>query len=454
MRPRSRPGLYRRSRRLWLSQQAWRRRLAFWCGGLAVGLAAVVLAVAADYVQAWFHALVAWMPLASLVVTPAGFALSVMLMRRYFPGSQGSGIPQAIAARHFTDPARRTRLLSLRLAAGKILLTLLGLLVGASAGREGPTVQIGASVMHAVGRSWKSTYPGLILAGSAAGIAAAFNTPLAGIVFAIEEMSRSFEQRTSGLVLTAVIIAGIAAQALLGNYTYFGHTAASLDRIADWAAVPICGVAGGLVGGIFSMVVVFFARGLPGRAGVLAKRHPVAFAALCGLLVAIVGLASGGLTYGTGYAQAKSLIEATGQVPASFGPLKLLATTLSTVSGIPGGIFSPSLAVGAGLGADVARLLPHAPVSAVILLGMVGYFAGVVQAPITAFVIVLEMTDGHVMAVPLMMTALISYGTTRVIGTRPIYHALAEGFLASEARVADRREPTGGQKDATSGEDA
>jgi H+/Cl- antiporter ClcA len=422
------PGLYRRARLL-LRREAWRRQIVFWCGGLSVGVAAVGLTVAANYVQEWFGDLVAVSPLFALAVTPLGLALSVALTRRYFPGSQGSGIPQAIAARQFDDAEDRGKLVSLRIAFGKILLTLLGLLCGASAGREGPTVQVGASVMHAVGRVWVGKHQGLILAGAAAGVAAAFNTPLAGIVFAIEEMSRSFEQRTSGLVLAAVIVAGLASLALLGNYTYFGHTAATLARLEDWAAVPLCGVAGGLLGGLFSKVVVAMARGLPGTVGALIRRHPVPFAAFCGLLVAGIGILSGGTTYGTGYDQAKHLVEGTGQVPVSFGILKFAATTLSTVSGIPGGIFSPSLAVGAGLGANVAALLPGAQTGAVILLGMVGYFAGVVQAPITAFVIVLEMTDSNTMTVPLMLTALIAYGTARLIGTRPIYHALSENFL-------------------------
>jgi H+/Cl- antiporter ClcA len=422
-----RPGFYRRSR-FFLSRRTWRPRLAFWCGGLTIGVTAVVMAIAADYVQAWYRDMLGYSPYLSLAITPMGLALAVALTRRYFPGSQGSGIPQAIAARQFSDWESRTRLLSLRLAAGKILLTLLGLLCGASAGREGPTVQVGASVMHTVGRVWSGKHQGLILAGSAAGVAAAFNTPLAGIVFAIEEMSRSFEQRTSGLVLTTVIIAGIASLALLGNYTYFGHTAAALHQFQDWAAVPLCGVAGGLLGGIFSKIVVVFGRGLPGRTGQAIKDHPVIFAALCGLLVAGIGILSGGITYGTGYTEARHLVEGEG-LSQRFGILKFCATTLSTISGIPGGIFSPSLAVGAGLGANVARLLPGAPLGAVVLLGMVGYFAGVVQAPITAFVIVLELTAGHDMAVPLMLTALIGYGTTRLIGAEPIYHALAETFL-------------------------
>ena len=363
------------------------------------------------------------------------------MTRRFFPGSQGSGIPQAIAARGLADDAARASLLSLRIGFGKIALTLLALLVGASAGREGPTVQVGASIMQAVGRwtGWTGgKHLGLVLAGGAAGIAAAFNTPLAGIVFAIEEMSRSYEQRTSGLVLTTVILAGIASLGLLGNYTYFGHTAAALAAPSQWIAVPVCGIAGGLLGGVFSSLILFASRGLPGRAGALIRRHPVSFAALCGLLVALIGLASGGTTYGTGYDEARRLLAGDGTMPQSFGLLKLLATLLSSVSGIPGGIFSPSLAVGVGLGADLAPLLPSVPHGAIILLGMVGYFAGVVQSPITAFVIVLEMTGNDAMAVPLMATSVIAYGASKLVCPKPIYHALADGFLATFPRAARR----------------
>jgi H+/Cl- antiporter ClcA len=99
------------------------------------------------------------------------------------------------------------------------------------------------------------------------------------------------------------------------------------------------------------------------------------------------------------------------------------------VSGIPGGIFSPSLAAGAGLGSNVAHFFPGTPLGAILLLGMVSYFAGVVQAPITAFVIVTEMTDNHAMVVPLMAAALIAYGSSRLVCKEGVYHALAKGFL-------------------------
>ncbi len=406
----------------------WRRRILFLAGGLLVGALAAALALLADQAQELFAAILLRSRYIALVLTPCGFSLAVFLTNRFFPNANGSGIPQAIAARKLTDQAARSRLVSLRIAVGKILLTLLGLACGASAGREGPTVQVGASVMFALGRFSPRRQPGLILAGAAAGVAAAFNTPLAGIVFGIEEMSRAFEIRTSSLVIGTVIAAGLTSIALMGNYTYFGTTPVALKTTVDWLAVPACGVLGGLAGGVFSRLVIAVARGLPGRIGGLIKRHKVPFAAVCGFAVALCGLASGDLIYGTGYSQVKPALEGGAALAQSFGILKFAATTLTTISGIPGGIFSPSLAVGAGLGANLAAIFPSTPVEALLLLGMVSYFAGVVQAPITAFVIVTEMTQNHAMVVPLMAASLIAWAVSRTMNKDGIYHALAENY--------------------------
>jgi H+/Cl- antiporter ClcA len=197
----------------------------------------------------------------------------------------------------------------------------------------------------------------------------------------------------------------------------------------DWLAVPLCGLVGGLAGGLFSRVIITMARGVPAAPGRLIKRHPTPFALVCGLGVALCGLVSGDMIYGTGYAKVKAALDSGTPLQWHFSLLKLIATAFSAVSGIPGGIFSPSLAVGAGLGSDVAQLFPNAPLGAVMLLGMVSYFAGVVQAPITAFVIVTEMSDNHAMVVPLMAAALIAYATSRLVCHEGIYHALAKEFL-------------------------
>jgi H+/Cl- antiporter ClcA len=330
--------------------------------------------------------------------------------------------------------------LSLRIAFGKFIVTLLGLCCGASIGREGPTVQIGAAIMHALGRKLRlprlNLDRALILAGGAAGVAAAFNTPLAGVVFAIEELSPSFEARTSGTVLTAVIIAGITTLALMGNYAYFGHTAVELDFGRGWLSVMLCGVGGGLSGGLFSAALIRAAHGLPGGFGRIARRWPIVFVACCGVALAVIGIVSGGQTYGTGYAQARGLVEGTGAPGPWFIVLKFLATAISYISGIPGGIFAPSLSIGAGLGAWLAAFIPSAPAGAVVLLGMVGYFSGVVQAPITATIIVMEMTDNQRLTIPLMATAFLAFGVSRLVCRRPIYGALARRFLQVQQHAA------------------
>jgi H+/Cl- antiporter ClcA len=273
---------------------------------------------------------------------------------------------------------------------------------------------------------------GIVLAGGAAGIAAAFNTPLAGIVFAIEELSHSFEARTSGTVLTAVIVAGITTLAVAGNYTYFGVTSAELQIGEGWfIAVILCGVCGGIAGGVFSWVLVRASNGLPGWLGRQVVQRPLVFAVLCGLAVALIGLAAGGATYGTGYEQARSVVMGTAHLGSWYFVLKLAATIASYLSGMPGGIFAPSLSVGAGLGQWLSGLIPQAPEPAVVLLAMVGYFAGVVQAPITSIIIVMEMTDNQRMTIPLMATAVIAYGVSRLICRRALYGALATRFLTA-----------------------
>ncbi|HXS53749.1 MAG TPA: chloride channel protein [Usitatibacter sp.] len=427
----------RRSRHVWLSRSLWNRRLVFIVGSIAAALAAVGFALAATRTLEVLGRVLQRWPWAAFVLAPAGLALVSWLSRNFFRGAEGSGIPQTIAALAYPDSAIRDRLLSLRIALGKIALTLVGLLSGASIGREGPTVQIAASIMYSLNRfspfPHESMKRGLILAGGAAGIAAAFNAPLAGVVFAIEEMSRSFSQRTSGIVITAVIIAGIVSYSLLGNYAYFGRTSATLDFSTGWSVVVVCGTVGGLLGGTFSRLLIASARSVEGPFATFRRTRPVAFAALCGLVIAMLGYVSQGTIYGTGYAETKRILQETGGIPLSFGVLKLLATVVSYVTGIPGGIFSPSLAVGAGIGQDIAALLPPAPVGAVAVIGMVAYFSGVVQAPITAFVIVVEMTRDADMALPLMAASIIAYGFSRLVCPQPVYKALSKSFRHSRA---------------------
>lgn len=422
----------------------WRRRLVFWGGAILLGVAATSLAWASDWAGEVFRTVVGdrlWLP---FLITPLGLMLIAWLTRRLFPAAEGSGIPQVIAMLQVNDESLRQRVLGLPVAIGKGAMIVLGLMCGASIGREGPTVHIAASLSYSLVRL--AHFPvhiqerGLILAGAAAGLAAAFNTPLAGIIFAIEEMSKNFEEKTSGVILTAVILAGMTALVLHGNYHYFGYVDASMTIVDALLPVLVCGVAGGVLGGLFSQLLISGTR----RLGPIRARHPYLFAATCGVLLAAVGLASAGLTFGTGYDEARHVLSG-GDGDPWYPIAKLAATLVSYWSGIPGGIFAPTLSTGAGLGTVLADVLTTTPLPVLALLSMVAYFTGVVRSPITAVVVVMEMTDNHGMLLPLMGTALIAEWVSRHICAEPLYRALARNYLqntlTAETSTANRTDP-------------
>ncbi|WMJ71482.1 chloride channel protein [Stenotrophomonas sp. 24(2023)] len=418
------------SSRRWLgSREQWLERIALWGGAIAVALAAIVFAKAADAAFAVFtriHQASSWWP---VLLTPAVFALLAWLTQGLLRPTRGSGIPQVIAALDTPDRAFRAQNLALPVSAGKLGLTVLALLGGASVGREGPTVHVGASLMYVIGRALGFRDPRqathFLLAGGAAGIAAAFNTPLAGVVFAIEELSGRFEHRFSGTLLTAVIVAGVVSLGLLGNYTYFGRVGASLPLGMGWLAVLLCGVAGGLGGGLFSRLVLAAADGRPRWLGQARARHPVLFAAGCGLVLALLGVVFGLGAFGTGYEQARLLVQGQGGVGDGFGLMKFAANLVSYVAGIPGGLFSPALAVGAGLGHNLAALLPGVDPAAVVVLGMCAYLTGVTQAPLTSAVISLELTDTGDLLLPILAAVLLARVASSWVCHVPIYRALA-----------------------------
>ena len=418
-----------RRRRLHVISKRTQRRGLFLFGGLVVGSSAVAFALLCDEVSALFLRILAISPYLPLLLTPLGFAISNLLARRYFNFSQGSGIPQVIAAMSIHDKPAQQRLVALRVAIGKVLLTAFGLLCGASIGREGPTVQIGASVMYAVGRFAPRMQRGLLIAGASAGVAAAFNTPLAGIVFGIEELGRSFEWRNSSTVLGTVICGGLVSLSWLGDYNYFGTNEVVLHG-SVWLAVPLCGCVGGLLGGVFGILMVRAAGPWQSQVGRWLKLNPVIFSALCGFGVAVCGLLSQAESYGTGYQHVLILLHG-GQLPtAYFAPLKFTSTLLSAISGIPGGFFSPTLCVGASIGRTLHDMIALAPMPAMAILGMAAYFSGVVQAPLTAAVIVTEMTNDQGLVVPVLLAALLGHAASSMLMKEGVYHALARRYVA------------------------
>ena len=418
----------------------WQRRAALWIGGVVVGLAAIVFARASDEAFVLFRKVVAFSPWLPLALTPAVFALLSWLTEGVLKPTRGSGIPQVIAAIEVEDARLRQRLLALPVALGKMVLTLVALAGGASVGREGPTVHVGAGLMFWIGRRFgfsdAKALSRFVLAGGGAGIAAAFNTPLAGVVFAIEELAGTYEHRFSGIILTAVIFAGVVSLGVLGNYAYFGQVASTLPLGQSWIAIALCGICGGIGGGLFSRAILLSDTGPLARIAALRRRNPVVFAAACGLALAGIGVASGGVVYGTGYAEAHGLVQETHGAAALFGLLKLSANILSYWAGIPGGIFSPALAVGAGMGHTISILIPDADAGAVILLGMAAFLAGVTQAPITSAVISLELTANQSMIIPIMAVCVLSRGMSSLVCRTPVYRAFAERLVDEFEREA------------------
>ncbi len=412
----------------------WSGRLVFWLGAVGVGLLAVAFAKMADWFGAQFQILYSefsWLP---WVLTPLGGMLLLWITRRYFPGAEGSGIPQTLAHLQNPQAERAHPLLSLRIIAGKILVGASAVGAGFSLGREGPTVQVGASLMHELHRilprSLHISREHLIVAGGAAGIAAAFNTPLAGIMFAIEEMTRSVGSRLSGLIVIAIVLAGVVSQALIGGGHYYGHILIATETGDLLVWVIVAALASGVAGGLFARLLIKAAFGWTGRIANFRRERPYLFVGCCGLLIALMGSLTAGAIFGTGYEPTRALLEGDAdELPWYFFVFKLAATFLSYLCGLPGGIFAPSLSIGAGLGHALTHLLGNPDNAGMLLvLAMAGFLAAATQAPITSFIIVMEMVDGYSKVIALMAVALFASWISRLFSP-PLYITLARRYL-------------------------
>lgn len=419
----------------------WRGRLLIWGGAICVGLLAVLFAELSEIAVNSFRRIAGdlwWWP---LLICPTGGAAVVWATRRWFPGAEGSGIPQSLAAIHDEKqgPTGPLALLSLRIACGKIAMGTAALFAGFSMGREGPMVQIGAAMMNSLHsrlpRRLNIQRRHLIVAGGAAGIAAAFNTPLAGVMFAIEEMHRGLEARMSGILIIAVVLAGLVSQALLGNYAYFGwvsHTGLKSYFQIVW--VLLIAIACGLTGGAFARLLLLATSPNTPIISRLRSTRPVAFAAICGLLIALIGILGDNHSFGTGYAETRDLFENDAELPWHYGIDKFSVTLLSAVSGVPGGIFAPSIAIGAGLGSNLAALLAdQLATGTVLVLCAAGFLAAVTQAPITAFVIVMEVVSGYGVIIDLMIVALLASMISRLL-CPPLYRTQAQRIVGRTNR--------------------
>jgi H+/Cl- antiporter ClcA len=407
----------------------WRDRLVVMLFAVMSGLLIVFFTKLSEWVLSLFHDQYSRNEWIIFIVTPLICAAVVWVTQRFYPSSAGSGIPQVMAALTPEVSAKeRGFFISFKLSIAKLFLTTAGLLGGLSLGREGPSVQIASGMMRNA-RRWLSprstiSESGLILAGGAAGIAAAFNTPLAGVMFAIEELSRHPEDRRNGILITAIVLSGLVAVSIEGNATYFGHIDGAAMSWGMLAPAFVVAIVSGCAGGIFSRLLISCLNPQGGVFNQYKKKHPVLFALVIGVLIALIGYWSAGSTFGSGYSHTKAMLEAQADVSAFYPILKMAATCLTTWSGVPGGIFAPSLAIGASLGNDVAMLFSSVNTPTLIALGMAGFLAAVTQAPLTSFIIVMEMVSGHELVLSLMLAAFVASAVSRLI-SKPLYATLA-----------------------------
>lgn len=384
----------------------------------------------------------AWAFPLPLLLGLVGASLAVYLVRRFAPEAAGSGIPHVKAVLHGLSPMHWRRLLAVKFAGG-----VAGIGAGLGLGREGPTIQMGAAVGQMVGAWFSCTMRErrtLIAAGAGAGLAAAFNAPLAGLVFVLEEVQRDFSAGVFTATLIACAVADVTTRLLLGQLPVFHVQVGEIPSLSLLPFAVLLGVIAAFLGVLFNRVLLrsldFFGR----------LRHWPAW-----MTGGLVGLCAGGvaifapLAVGGG----QRLLEVTlaGQLPllalAGFFVLRFALTMASYGCGAPGGIFAPLLVLGAqiglGVGAFAGRFVPeamsHPHIFAVV--GMAAYFTAIVRAPLTGIVLMVEMTGSYALVLPLLAACLTAYGVADFLGDRPVYEALLERELLRSQSGVDLEGP-------------
>jgi len=363
------------------------------------------------------------------------------LLYRYFPNARGSGVPQTKAALF----AREGRI-TLRTVLGKFFCTSATLASGIPLGREGPSVQIGAGIGSVLGRFLglsTEQVKKLIPVGAAAAIAAAFNTPLAAVLFSLEEITGDLYAPVMGAVVLASATAWVVLRVLLGDHPLFKVPQYQLVSPAEFAVYAVLGLAGGVVSAAFARLLL----GMRARFLRFPQKtvwfHPLAG----GLLVGVMGWFVPQVM-GVGYGFVGEALNGrmAFQLMALLVVLKLFAVTGSYASGNAGGIFGPALFIGAMLGGTVGTVAHHlfpaytATPGAYALVGMGAVFAGIVRAPMTSVVMIFEMTQDYAVIVPLMIANLVSLFIASRLQHEPIYEALAvqDGIHLPSAKTRQR----------------
>jgi chloride channel protein, CIC family len=426
--------------------------IPFWIASIITGLVAVLYArlfFLAERGTAYMFRHFAW---SLFFVTPACFIIGWWLVKRFAPYSRGSGIPQVMASIELATPKNNDkvgRLLSIRIIVIKILSSLFMVFGGGVIGREGPTIQIAGSVFRKVYQWLPAWWPkiskkNMIMTGAAAGLAAAFNTPLGGIVFAVEELTKTHINYFKTAIFSAVIISGLTAQAFLGPYLYLGYPAVNNLSPYIFLGVALVAVITGLAGSGMAKIILMI---LKWKETFKIRKQHILYLLASGLIIAAIAFYIDKIILGSGKELMANVLFTAPKYLAWYAPLlRMGGTIISFTSGAAGGIFAPSLSTGASVGSVLAGWmhLSDTNTNLLILAGMVGFLTGVTRTPFTSAIIVLEMTDRHNLIFHLMLAGMIASIVAVIIDKHSFYDHLKFQYMhevmKEESVAADQTE--------------
>lgn len=419
--------------------------IPFWIGSIITGFFAVMYAKIFASGEKLLYYILNWHDWMIFLIAPIGFVLSWWLVKEFAPNAKGSGIPQVMAAVELANPKEHTKirsLLSLKIIVFKILSSVVLVIGGGAVGREGPTIQIAGSIFRKVNEYLPEWWPkiskkNMIMTGAAAGLAAAFNTPLGGIVFAVEELSKTHINYFKTALFTAVIIAGLTAQTLAGSYLYLAYP--KTNDVSLMVMFPIILVAG-IAGILASQLSVTMLKINDWKKRKLkTNKANVLFLVSCALFIACISFFISREILGSGKEIMERVLFTNDKHEDWYVPiLRMLGPALSFTSGGAGGIFAPALTAGASIGSVISGAinLTDNETNVVILAGMVAFLTGITRAPFTSAIIVLEMTDRHSLIFHLMLAGMVSSIFSILVSRHSLYDVLKMNFL-TEIRSKD-----------------
>jgi H+/Cl- antiporter ClcA len=411
--------------------------LPFFVGSAITGLIAVLytrLFALAEHGTAYIY-----QHFASLffIITPFCFVVSWWVVKKFSPYARGSGIPQVMAAIELSAPRSADvvkRLLSIRVIFVKIISSLVMVFGGGIIGREGPTIQIAGSVFWKINQCLPAWWPriskkNMIMTGAAAGLAAAFNTPLGGIVFAVEELTRTHISYFKTALFTSIIIAGLTAQAFLGPYLYLGYP--NVSNLSGFIFLPVilAAVICGLTGGAISKLMLVLFRW---KKSFKKDYMHLAYLVVCALIVVTLAVFVTESMFGSGKGLITKVLFTSDKYSSwHIALFRVAGPVLSFTTGAAGGVFAPSLAAGASIGSMLAGWCHLSPTDTnlLVLAGMVGFLTGVTRTPFTSAILVLEMTDRHNVIFYLMLAGMAASLAALLIDKHSFYDHLRAEYI-------------------------